>query len=54
MWKTVKNREEGFLPFVNICFRSIDMSFNLENLKEKCEKKIEHLVSLLTKLWRNK
>ena len=47
MWKTVNNREEGFLPFVNICFHSKDMSFqSLGNLEEKCEKKIEHLVPL--------
>ena len=47
MWKTVKNREEGFLLFVNICFRSRDMSFQShENLEEKCEKKIEHFVPL--------
>ena len=47
MWKTVEKREEGFLPFVNICFNSRDMSFqSLENLEEKCEKTFEHFVPL--------
>ena len=42
--KTVKSQEEGFLPFVDICFCSRDMSFqSVENLKEKWEKRFEHL-----------
>ena len=40
------NRKESFLPFVDISFRSRDMSFqSLGNLEKKCEKKIEHLCS---------
>ena len=47
IWKTVKNRKESFLPFVDICIRSRDMSFQGHgNLDEKCEKKIEHFVPL--------
>ena len=47
MWKTIKNREEGFLLFVNICFRSRDTSFQIHgNLEEKCENEIEYFVSL--------
>ena len=43
----VKNQEESFLLFVDICFRSRDMSFqSLRNLEEKCDKKIEHFVPL--------
>ena len=38
--KDVKNRN---LLFVDTCFRSRDMSLNLER---KCEKKIEHFVPL--------
>ena len=41
--RTNKNGEESFLPFVNACFRSRDMSFqSLKNLQKKCEKKTEH------------
>ena len=37
----VKNQEESFLPFVDICFRSRDMSFqSLRNLEKKCDKKL--------------
>ena len=47
IWKTVKNQEVSFLPFVDICFRSRDMSFqSLRNLEKKCDKKIEHFVPL--------
>ena len=43
----VKNQEESSLPVVNVCFSSKGMSFqSLENLEKKCEKKIEHFVSL--------
>ena len=39
--KDGKNQEESSLPFVNICFRSRDMSFqSLGNLEKKCDKKI--------------
>ena len=35
-WATVDNREESFLPFVDICFSSRDMSFqSLRNLEKK-------------------
>ena len=35
------------LPFVDICFRSREMSFqSLGNLEKRCEKKIEHFVPL--------
>ena len=45
--KDVKNLEEGFLQFIDICFRSRDTSFqSLGNLEEKYETKIEHLVPL--------
>ena len=47
MRKAIKTREEVFLPFVNICFRARDMSFQSDgNLEEKCEKKIDHFVPL--------
>ena len=43
----VKNWKESFLLFVDICFRSRDMSFqSLGNLGKKREKKIEHFVAL--------
>ena len=43
----VKNQEENFLLFVDICFRSRDMSFkSLRNLEKECEKKTEHLVPI--------
>ena len=45
--KTIKNRKESFLPFVDIYFRSSDMSFqSLKNLEKKCDKKIKHFVPL--------
>ena len=44
--KERENLEEGFLPFVGICFRSRDMSFQSIG---RCEKKIEHLVPLQQK-----
>ena len=35
----VENGKESFLPFVDICFRSRDMSFqNLGNLEKKIPK----------------
>ena len=45
----MKDREKpkSFLPYVYICFRSRDVSFeSLENLEKKCDKKIEHFVLL--------
>ena len=38
--KTIEKQKESFLPFVDICFRSRDMS--IQNLK----KEIEHFVPL--------
>ena len=42
--KTIKNKEERFLPFSNNCFGSRDMSFqSLGNLEKKCERKLSIL-----------
>ena len=41
----LKNWKESFLPFVDNYFRSRD---------KKCDKKIEHVVPLLKKLWHHK
>ena len=45
--KDRQNPNRKRLSFVDICFRSRDMSFeSLGNLEKKCEKKIEHFVPL--------
>ena len=44
MRKTVKNREEGFLPFVNVCFCSRDMRFQSHgNLEKNAKRKLSIL-----------
>ena len=51
--RPLRTEKEAFyhLPFVNICFRSRDMSFQShKNLEEKLEKKIEHFVPLYPEL----